>query len=194
MHEELTLSGCHSFWRNPPENNLPAKYAGRKSSPVVVEFAERHIQKGGFILELGCNAGVSLAALWDTGYRNLMGVEINPEAIMLAGRRRPDIEVAMYAGSIEGFFSDNHVPVYDLIFAKAVLCHLHPDSEWVFECIAASAHHVLTIEDEVSYKSGRHFPRNYRKVFEGLGMKQIDRLDEVPHMNQAYTARMFKNG
>ena len=51
---------------------------------------------------------------------------------------------------------------------------------------------LITIEDEKNV-SERHFPRNYRKIFDGLGMKQVyeKHLSQNEGLNKKFYARVF---
>ena len=76
----------------------------------------------------------------------------------------------------------------------AVPEYIHKDSEWVFAEMARITKNLLvTIEDERG-SSWRHFPRNYRKVFERLGMKQTEDLNchGVDGLSAAFYARVFE--
>jgi len=190
MHPVKTVEECHAFWHNPPQENRPAQYAKRQSASFVVSMVEKYLPKDVRILELGCNVGLTLHHLWEAGYRNIEGIEINPEAVAFARSAWPEMRISIYQGAIESHVS--MLPEYDLIYSKAVRCHVHPQSEWIFDEIAKRTKYVLTVEDEISFKSGRHFPRDYQKIFEYLDMKQIEFVENVPHMNAAYHARMFK--
>jgi hypothetical protein len=75
----------------------------------------------------------------------------------------------------------------------AVLEHLHPDSEWVFaEMVRVCQRLLITIEDEGG-RSSHHTPRNYRTVFEGLGLEQIAEIDPrgLGDLPREFRARVF---
>ena len=74
-------------------------------------------------------------------------------------------------------FDDSH---FDVVYTMAVLMHIHPDSEFIFkEITRITKDRLIVIEDEKCI-SPRHFPRNYKSVFENLGMRQIYFNDKVP--------------
>jgi hypothetical protein len=75
----------------------------------------------------------------------------------------------------------------------AVLEHIHPDSEWLFGRLAQMAQKCLiTIEDEV-HATQRHCPRNYRNVFEPLGLKQVEeqKCPDSALLDDSFVARVF---
>lgn len=189
MVRKLKIKECHDYWRNPPDENRPSRYASKQSAGIVVDMVNKHLNTSAMILELGCNVGLNLRCLYENGYLELAGVEINSEAVDYMRTLWPEMQFPIYEGSIEEHISN--LPFYDLVFTKAVLCHIHDDSEWIFEKMVQRTKYILTVEDELTFKSRRHFCRNYRDVFEGLGMEQIDYVENVPTMNRAYRARMF---
>jgi hypothetical protein len=70
---------------------------------------------------------------------------------------------------------------------------VHTDSDWIFAEIARVAdRYVITVEDELGL-SWRHFPRNYREVFEPLGLTQIEELSckDVPTLGPNSVGRVF---
>jgi hypothetical protein len=72
--------------------------------------------------------------------------------------------IQVVRGTIEDFIIGVSSFDYDLVFAMAVLEHIHPESEWIFDNMMQSFNHILTIENEVT-SSDRHCPRNYFNVF-----------------------------
>ena len=74
----------------------------------------------------------------------------------------------------------------------AVLQHIPPENDEVFAHIARlGKYNLLTIEDE-SYSSSRHFPRNYKVVFEKLGLRQIRGWKQLVGLNKTFVMRWFK--
>ena len=124
------------------------------------------------ILELGCSVGRNLAALKQNGFKDLQGIEINPEAVHL-GRDVFDLkDITIHVGSIEKLISIG-TPV-DVIFTQSVFMHLPPSSDWIYSLVASKARKAV-ITTEVEYRSDQLvWRRDYRVIFEGLGMKQIN--------------------
>lgn len=144
------------------------------------------------ILELGCNAGRNLNYLFEKGYKNLTGIEISQQAIELMARKYPECaaSITVIKGAIENTiaFSDNYS---DLTITMAVLEHIHPDSEFIFDEIIRISKYLLIIEDETT-ESWRHVPRNYEKIF-SKGMKMISSIEakESDGFNYGYVLRLF---
>ncbi|GEL78473.1 hypothetical protein TMU01_27080 [Tenuibacillus multivorans] len=78
------------------------------------------------------------------------------------------------------------------MFSMAVLEHIHTDNDWVLEQIARiTKSHLIVIESE-SWDSERHFPRNYKKIFESLGFKQIEVDEECEGFGKTFICRVFE--
>ena len=187
----LSRGEVHEYWRSPPAMNRAKRYVGRPGARSVVRLAGEYVGKDARILELGCSVGVTLDAMRTAGYHNLTGIEINTESVELMRQLYPDLmeEATILTGSIE-----EHLPglgEYDLIYSKAVLCHIHPRSETIFEQMAERARWIITVEDELTSGSGRHFPRNYRRVFAPFGFKQVEFVHAPEGMGAPYVARLL---
>ena len=62
-----------------------------------------------------------------------------------------------------------------------------------FDSIAKQSTWIITIEDEKTH-SPRHFPRNYKKIFEKRGFNQIYEKTNLQdyYLSSSFIARMFK--
>jgi 2-polyprenyl-3-methyl-5-hydroxy-6-metoxy-1,4-benzoquinol methylase len=183
------------YWRNSDKMHDASSYfPGSERGEYLASLAKQYVEPGASIIELGCNVGHNLHHLWRSGYRNLSGVEINPEALKLMKQNFPDMQVATYEGSIEDRIKQ--LGEYDLVFTVAVLEHIHRDSEWVFsEMTRKAKRYLITIEGEKKNESELHFPRNYKKIFEGLGLQQVyeKHLSQKEGLNANFYARVFSN-
>ena len=75
----------------------------------------------------------------------------------------------------------------------ATLQHIHNDNKFIFdEIVRITKKNLITIEDEKGI-SWRHFPRNYKTIFEKLGLKQIEeiRCSDLGINNSNFYARVF---
>jgi SAM-dependent methyltransferase len=170
------------YWSNPQDaGNTPEAYLERTiQSEFLLSVIKPYVSNEMRILEIGCNVGRNLNYLFEAGFRNLEGVEINKNAVALLKQSYPDMarQTKIHVGSIEGLingFPDNY---YDLVFTVAVLYHIHNDSEWIFrDMVRISNGLLITIECEYATTDWRHFPRNYKTVFEQYGMKCVNEID-----------------
>jgi SAM-dependent methyltransferase len=168
-HEELM-----EYWIS---ESLHKDYVdGEKRSDIVVRLVnEAWPDKSISILEPGCNIGRNLHFLIEAGYTNLSGIEVSPRVMEPMRDAFPDVPktTTLHLGTIEDHIVGFEDGEFDVIFTMAVLEHIHPDSEWVFEQLVRVARFgIVTIEDEVNSNSHRIWPRNYKDVFEELGMTE----------------------
>ena len=190
------------YWSNPPDKwNKPTEYAKYiKRSEFLMSFLPDYVNKEESVLELGCNVGRNMNALYQEGYYDLTGVDINATAIKLSAEIYPNLNsvAEFYIESIESWIKNNPLQ-YDCIFTMAVLEHIPKGSEWIFVNIAHKARHtIITVEDELSI-SERHFPRNYQVVFDRLGWRQLAQkqatsADELDGLTARIFTRKVKNG
>lgn len=197
MIKQKSRDELHSFWRNPDKHNRPEGYVeGMERSKQLLEL----IKKAGLdsksrILEIGPNVGRNLNYLFENGFSNLAGIEINSEAVRLMKEKYPEMsaKAQIYNQPAEEKIKEFANEEFDLVFSMAVLEHIHEDSAWIFGEMARIAGKVIiTIEDE-SGASWRHFPRNYKAIFEGLGFEQIYERNcgDIAELDDKFTARIF---
>jgi len=173
------------FWK---EADVTGYLSGDERSRFLLTLIQKYAQKNANIMELGCNCGRNLQYLSNAGFKHLSGVEINKSAV-----QRKITKALIYNASVEEKIQTFNTDEFEVVFTMAFLEHVHPASEWVFSEIARITVGVLiTIEDEVGY-SWNHFPRNYKRVFERLGMRQIEVCDcrGVDGLGTNFFARVF---
>ena len=186
----------HDYWKAPQDKgNQPLAYVSQIKRSEYLLDKLMGFNKDISILEIGCNVGRNLDYLYKNGYANLSGVEISKYALIEFKERYKETHnnISLYNLSVENYYAKNNPPQVKMIFTMAVLEHIHNDSQWVFEKMAEQAsRYLLTIEDEGSI-SWKHFPRNYKKVFEKCGMKQIDFecLSEKQGFHKGFVYRLF---
>lgn len=186
------------YWKNPDDaGNFPVEYikGSERSEFLLSLLGSVPIERTSRILELGCNVGRNLNCLFSSGYRNLTGVEINPSAIRLMRQVYPKMagQSAIIEGAIEDVIKDFGDGEFDLVFTMAVLMHIHPTSaKFVLgEISRVSKKNLVTIEHEIPTMSFHQFPRNYKKIFEHLGFKQILEITPSAEALENYVARTF---
>lgn len=189
-----TREELHTYWKQPWDGlNLPQYYLqGEERSKFLVDLVKKYAEPQSSILEIGCNVGRNLNYLFLAGFEHLAGIEISEEAASLLKQSYP--EMARQAKIINEpaeqalrKLGDN---AFDITFTMAVLEHIHPESEFIFfEMVRINKGFLITIEDERSI-SWRHFPRNYRKVFESLGLRQVYE-SKADVLKKGFLARVF---
>ena len=203
--DKLSREEILKFWENPidkfeKESNQPTNYLrGEKRSKFLTGLIKEYLPLDSRILEIGCNVGRNLKYLYDAGYINLNGIEINKEAIDLMKITYPVMfkNIVVTNSLVEGIIPDISDNSYDLIFTMAVLEHIHYDSEFILSDIARVAmKYIITVEDEKTAWSNRHFPRNYKEVFENDVWKQVYEVNckEIDIFDDRYWVRVFCKG
>ena len=191
---KITGEELREYWSNPPdEKNKPDAYRdeiGR--SDYLVRVLDRYISKDDKIFELGCNIGRNLNHLFINGYKNLEAVEINTGALEELRRSFPEMaaEAKLNNAAAEDFMPTLKDDSFDVMFTMAVLLHIHPDSEWIFEhMVRATKKYLVIIEAETSVEY-KLYARDYKAIYEGLGMKEV--FNETMPIMENYTTRIFK--
>jgi SAM-dependent methyltransferase len=190
----------HQYWRQPWDGkNLPESYLNPATAPrsqFLVTLVKKHVAPNARILEIGCGVGRNLNYLFGEGFSELEGVEISEKAVEMLGKSYPVMaeHVKIHNAALEDVITQFEAGEFDLIYTMAALAFIHKDSEWTFKEIVRIARNLLiTIEDERGI-SWRHFPRNYKSIFESLGMKQTEETNcsGVNGLGASYIARIFK--
>ena len=168
----------------------------RERSLFLVEIIKRHVTPSASILEIGCSVGRNLNYLFLNGFQNLAGNEISESAIRLLEQSYPELaeRVVIYNESAEEALGKIPSGEFTLVFTMAVLQHIHPSSEFIFDEIARiTGSYLITIEIE-HLRAWSTFPRNYKTIFESLGFKQVEEIDcsGVPMLGAVHTARVFE--
>ena len=192
----MSKGQCHTLWKNQTNEsingNRPENYAHKDLSMIkcMVDCIEPYMQKNYSILELGSNCGVNLNLLSSHDYSNLNGIEINPFAIEEMRKSFPLLKANIANISLEDGLK--HIPEssFDLVFSMAVLIHIHPCSNFIFDEIARISKKYLCIVEGENFNCKYIFPRNYKRVFESRGYEQIKYIEKMPDAN--YTLRLFK--
>lgn len=167
-----------------------AYYGPDETSELIRERLNSVVGSDATVLELGCSSGRHLAHLYEHGYEDLHGIEINDEAFDVMTESYPDLAAAgtFHVDAIENVVKEFDDDRFDAVFSVETLQHLHPDNEWVFAELARITSGLLvTVENEggddrseggtaVNYVN-EEFPlyyRNWNRVFTGLGLIEID--------------------
>jgi 2-polyprenyl-3-methyl-5-hydroxy-6-metoxy-1,4-benzoquinol methylase len=204
--EKLTRTQIWDYWKNPDQQNNPIGYltgAGVDKRSEYLVNKIKSIFKGKRtkykrILELGCNSGRNLKALYDQGFTRLGGIDISEKALEVMKDVNNDIYMNcdIYAGEIEEILANLQDDEYDMIFTMATLMCIHPASDFIFDIIKKkSLKYILTIEFEKDVESNRIFGRDYKAVFEDENWKEIETEivgDQADPIIKNFTYRLFK--
>ena len=186
----------HAFWRDPDEVNRPERYTRVAArSRFLVNLMEWYGTPHDRVLEIGPNVGRNLEHLRLAGYERLEGIEISERAVTALRATYKELAAlaTIHNAPVEDVIREIPDASFDVIFTMAVLEHIHPESEWIFaEMVRICRRMLITIEDEAG-RSSHHTPRNYRSVFEGLGLEQIAEIDPLglDDLPREFRARVF---
>lgn len=195
LHIARKRKDIREFWQRAENDNWKKYSEGKEKSIFLVSLIKMlSLHKGARILELGCNVGRNLSYLQSIGYINLFGVELNKKAVAVSEKLYLNLVKAKIANDTIEHYILYNTEHYDLIFTMAVLEHIPKESEWIFKYMVRHGDYIITIEDEKSINK-ICFPRNYKKIFESLGMRQIYETDCInvhPTLTKNFRARMFR--
>ena len=147
------------------EHNHPDWIEGAE---YIAELFDKHIDKKSSILQLGCACGYVLDGLWETGFKNLTGFDRNKDSL----KEITNPKIKKICGELSEEI--DKIKPYDVILCSRFL-YVQP-SEQLFKKIAEKAKKYLVAverEEETTEYKVPHFNRNYKEVFEPLGLKQI---------------------
>ena len=197
---------CREYWATRTSagmDNRPGDYAEKPVAIVDLlhDFWTPEVRPDDEILELGCNVGANLERLRQLGYRRLRGAEINPNALAELPRHFPELatSVDLLQGSFEELLPAVESASVDVVFTMAVLLHLHPQSDSVFdEMVRIARRYVCVVECE-SATLAYIFARNYARVFARRGWREVRSLHITPEnpfgvgsSYHGYTARLLE--
>lgn len=177
-----------AYWRNPSERNLPSKYADRTRaqairSKALVRRIKKLVGPDARVLEVGCNVGRNLNALHRAGFRDLVGLELNEEAVRLGRERYPEAwaDIEVHLGDANQNLAALEDDSVDVVYSMAVLEHIPvpagipPAQAPLYRDLRRIARRfIITIEDEATV-SEVHYPRDQEACIAVDGWTQVAR-------------------
>ncbi|WP_224449305.1 class I SAM-dependent methyltransferase [Haloprofundus salilacus] len=128
-----------------------AYYGPNESSEAIRRCIDAEPGSNVSILELGCSSGRHLAHLYDHGYRNLHGIDVNEEAMTVMRQVYPELAAAgtFYIDAIENVVTEFDDDAFDVVYSMETLQHIHPENGWVFDELArVTSERLVTVEIE----------------------------------------------
>ena len=174
----------HAFWRDPAKSPYPAPWVEHckpefyldlvNVTRLIVETMQKYARPEWSILELGSGTGRNLAGLYQAGYRNLLGIEINPDAVELGQEHFPEYrDVSVMVAPIEDMI--HKLAPVDVIFTSGVLMHLPYDLEWVIQLLREKARRLIITNEGEREASFHAWPHNYKALLEDGGQwRQVE--------------------
>lgn len=168
-----------------------AYYGPNDASESIRAFLDSVVDPDVAILELGCSAGRHLSHLYEHGYDDLYGIDINDDAFDVMKDTYPDLAAAgtFYFDAIENVITEFDDGRFDVVYSVETLQHIHHDNEWIFEEVARITDDVLVtveIEDDDDRRRSADstvtyindglplYYRNWLNVFTQLRFVEVD--------------------
>ena len=160
----------------------------------LVELIDRYEEHDSKILEIGCKSGKNLQPLYEAGYENLTGLEVDGRRLDRLERLFPGLSsrVEVLEGPVLEVISRLADSSFDMVFSVGYF-EEDEDRENLFDEMARVARQrILIIEDERDIP-GRA-PRNFRSVFESRGFEQVEEIDVSiePDIRSVFFGRVFE--
>ncbi|WP_232686178.1 class I SAM-dependent methyltransferase [Halobacterium zhouii] len=181
-----------------------AYYGPNETSETVRRTVAEFADSDPSVLELGCSSGRHLSHLYDNGFEDLAGVDINADAFDVMADAYPDLASAgeFHCADIQDAASGFDDDAFDVVYSVETLQHVHPDDAATFDELARITGDLLvTVENEgdtgldeppeqdVNYVRDDVplFYRDWNRVFTGRGFREV----EVTQSGRD-TARVFR--
>lgn len=169
--------GCDlNYWgsRTLETNHSPKQYLLKDISTErcldkIISVSDKNTS----FVEIGCNAGRNLNYLYENGFRNLAGIEINKIAIEETLRNYfPDLYKTgkFYIGNAADEIKKIPDNSFDVVFSIAVLIHINPEYMYLFEEMARISKRYISI---LTSENGYPFPYDFKKIFTKNNFKEI---------------------
>jgi len=156
------------------------------------------IDRSSKILEVGANLGLQLEHLRQSGFTNLLGIEVNEHAIRQAKSIHPEVNI-IPGTAFELPFRDGW---FDLVYTSGVLIHIAPKDlpDAMREIYRVSKRYIWGFEyyaptpTDIEYrgKKGflwkRDFAAMYQELFPDLKLVKVKRflIGDGPNENQMF--------
>lgn len=164
----MPVRKLHAHWSDPDTEIAPGPYADASVRAILAGVGGA-LNRSEPVLEVGSGLGATLAALADTGFTNLTGVEINPFAAQRMRATYPQLaDATMLIGPAETVLQDLPDDSVSLVVAVRTLQHTHPDSVALFNAIARITTTVVTI-DEPAFLGRHTYPWDLAREFTSRG-------------------------
>ena len=159
-----------SYWKNrklDSDKHSPKVYVqyGPKEK-IFLDYIIKNISRKKIIFEFGCNAGRCMRYLFDNGYKNLCGFDINENSIRLLFEC--NLEMAWKGMFISGELSNlkNIFKKFDVAISKGVLFNISPDQ------IKSVIKHLCKADTVIIFEGVDYgnFIHNYHKLFRNFGL------------------------
>lgn len=168
---------CDSlYWKNRrlDTNHSPEQYIQYDSSTYMsLDEVIKVSSSNDSFIEIGCNAGRNLNYLYEKGFRNLAGIEINDTAVNVTLKKYfPDLYAfgKFYVGNAAEEIRKIPDNSFDTVFSIYVLIHINPEYKSLFKDMVRISKKYIIVTTSLN---GSPFPYDFVKIFTDLGCKEI---------------------
>ena len=123
--QQLSREEAQQYWRSPPDNPPQGYILGRQAPALdrsrwLADLIAANSPKEDSIQEIGCNVGRNLNVLYESGFYNLYGIDINSDALALLRNTYPELArtVKLSEGSVEEWIRDIKDKQFDVVFCS----------------------------------------------------------------------------
>jgi pseudaminic acid biosynthesis-associated methylase len=169
--------------RNTEDRDALCKRLYGETAVKLTEWFLNGLPRGMKVLEVGCGSGANIGILAKVGIHNVIGVDIQPEAI----KRAQEIGWDVVEGDAKSLpFKDGS---FDMVFTSGVLIHIPPDDLEIVmgEMLRVSRQYIHGLEYwhpeliEVEYRGqmGLMWKGPYAELWQarGLNLRRYHRLE-----------------
>jgi len=167
------------FWRDRTVGSTmgPQDYViiPEHSKLLVEELLKIAKNKESSFLDLACNSGRFLKALYKAGYQNLSGMDISASALAYMAENTPEIydPEKIKLKTMQEYLLQANTESFDIVYTHGATVELIPPTFPLVEevCRISKKYVVFYISE-----SGHHYPRFWEIEFNRFGF-QLERLD-----------------
>jgi SAM-dependent methyltransferase len=168
-------SSKHSLWADHPDssfNTAAYESVDNENSQLLLAAIRRVTTPEDSILDLCCNQGRYLRALWGQGYRKLFGFDIMKSAVDHFNEtyRFKMKEIKIVHSSFCDFFKFHCTNDYDFAITMSATLELIEPQERIFEKIAQSVRKGAVF---MLHEDGHSYPRFWSYGFEKNGLSVL---------------------
>lgn len=161
-----------AYWAAQPlgANHGPDKYVElQPSSRVLIEeVATRALGFQAPVLDLGCNVGRHLNALYQRGFRNIYGIDVQHAALEYMGKVFPEMQKIAHVQ--QGIFQQ-YLPIvedrfFDIVFTHGATIELVPPTFPICQQMARVTKNFVIL---MISETGHSYPRLWETEFNRVG-------------------------
>lgn len=203
MQERQNIIDCYNKTAEKYADKFKSELEWKPFDQIILRaFSEENKSKGP-LLDLGCGPGHTTKFLCDTGFSNIIGADISPEMVKIAGRDYPNIKFeaadllnlkydTKTFGSAIAFYAIVH---FDYEQVKSAFLEikriLFDGGEFLFAFhIGDYTIHVDSfLDEEVNIDFYAFETEKIIHILEEIGFEIIDAIERAPYKDKEYESK-----